>query len=177
MTRSDQGGRDCRRWHGARPAPEVGVRPPLRELQAPACALPWRTRHPPHRPHTSGCRPLGGSRRSDPWQQLPPWAAGNKAPPEMGPYGINQDTTESASSENQRIQRKLAELLSKVFFMEASWWFGLGSGHPVLHVQARHLGKLAGVVGDQRCLLAESVGGDHGVQRANRGAAAFQISP
>ena len=52
---------------------------------------------------------------------------------------------------------------------------GLGSGHPVLHMQARHLGKLAGVVGDQRCLLAESVGGDHGVQRANRGAAAFAV--
>jgi len=103
--------------------------------------------------------------------------SGNQAPPEVGPVGINQDTTELVSSENQRIQRKLAELLGKVFFMEASWWFGLGSGHPVLHVQARYLGKLAGVVGDQRSLLAESVGGDHGVQRANRGAAAFQISP
>lgn len=51
------------------------------------------------------------------------------------------------------------------------------SGHPVLHIQARHLAKFAGVVGDQRRLLAEGVGGDHGVERTNRGAAALKVSP
>jgi len=73
--------------------------------------------------------------------------------------------------------RRLRGIRRQVFFMGATCWFGLGSGRPVLHVQARHLGKLAGVVGDQRCLLAESVGGDHGVKRANRSAAAFQFCP
>ena len=51
------------------------------------------------------------------------------------------------------------------------------SGYPVLHAQARHQGKVAGVVGDQRCQVAEGVGGDHGVEQANRGAAALKVSP
>ncbi len=39
------------------------------------------------------------------------------------------------------------------------------------------MGKLAGVVGDQGGLLAEGMGGDYRVERANRSAAAFQLSP
>jgi len=44
-------------------------------------------------------------------------------------------------------------------------------------LQARHLGKVAGVVGDKHCLMAEGLGGDHGVERANRGTAALKVSP
>jgi hypothetical protein len=44
-------------------------------------------------------------------------------------------------------------------------------------MQAEHLGKLADVVGDQGGLLAESMGGDHRVERANRSTSAFQLSP
>lgn len=39
--------------------------------------------------------------------------------------------------------------------------------NPVVQLQARHLGKLAGVVGDKQGLLAQSVGGNHGVRRAD----------
>ena len=43
--------------------------------------------------------------------------------------------------------------------------FGLSaSGCPVFQMQAWHLDKFAGVVVDQRCLLAEGAGGDHGVE-------------
>ena len=39
--------------------------------------------------------------------------------------------------------------------------------NPVVQLQARHLGKLAGVVGDQQGLLAQGVDGNHGVRRAD----------
>ena len=42
--------------------------------------------------------------------------------------------------------------------------------NPVVQLQARHLGKLAGVVGDQQGLLAQSVSGDHCAWRADGGA-------
>ncbi len=42
--------------------------------------------------------------------------------------------------------------------------------NPVVQLQARHLGKLAGVVGDQQGLLAQGVGGNHCVRRADGGA-------
>jgi hypothetical protein len=43
-------------------------------------------------------------------------------------------------------------------------------------MQAMQLDKFAGVVSDQRCLLAKGVGGDHGVERANRSAAVHKAS-
>jgi len=39
-----------------------------------------------------------------------------------------------------------------------------GNCDPVVQLQARHLGKLTDVVGDQQGLLAQGVGGNHGVQ-------------
>ena len=44
-------------------------------------------------------------------------------------------------------------------------------------MQAGHLGKFADVVGDQGGLLAEGMGGDPRVERANRSTSAFQVSP